>query len=267
MRSWAAEELRYAKLGDARLNRRLIRIVEDVAAQPTVSVPQASGTWAATKGVCRFWDSEQITPEAIRASHVASTVERVQGQEVVLAVQDTTGLDFAHHRATQGLGPLDNAYQRGLKVHSCLAESTQGVPLGLLHQAVWARDPERVGVRHQRRKRETKDKESQRWLTALQASQEAVPAEVQVVTVADSEADIYDLFALSRRPGSHLLIRGTHNRRVDHTAAYLWQAAGQGPVCGEYTLPVRRKDGRPARQARLSVRYCSLEIQPPRNRK
>ena len=267
MLSWAAKELRYARLGDARLNRRLMRIVEDVAAQPTASVPQASGTWAATKGAYRFWDSEQVSPEAIRASHVASTVERVRREKVVLAVQDTTELDFAHHLATQGLGPLDNAYQRGLKVHSCLAESTQGVPLGLLHQAVWVRDPERVGIRHQRRKRETKDKESQRWLTALQASQEAVPAEVQVVTVADSEADIYDLFALPRRSGSHLLIRGTHNRRVDHTAAYLWQAAGQSPVCGEYALHVRRKDGQPGREAKLGVRYCSLEIQPPRNRK
>ena len=40
MQSWAAEELRYADLGDKRLNRRLIDIV---SAKPTVSVPQALG--------------------------------------------------------------------------------------------------------------------------------------------------------------------------------------------------------------------------------
>jgi hypothetical protein len=51
MPSWAAEELRYADLGDKRLNRRLIDIV---SAKPTVSVPQAYGTWARTKAVYRF---------------------------------------------------------------------------------------------------------------------------------------------------------------------------------------------------------------------
>jgi hypothetical protein len=40
MQSWAAEELRYADLGDKRLNRRLIDIV---SAKPAVSVPQALG--------------------------------------------------------------------------------------------------------------------------------------------------------------------------------------------------------------------------------
>jgi hypothetical protein len=264
MQPWAAAELRYAQLGDKRLNRRLVRLVEDLAAQPTVSVPQASGNWAATKAAYRFWDSEQVTPEAIRASHTQSTVERVAGQRLVLAVQDTTELDFAHHPATRGLGPLENKSQVGLKVHSALAVSAEGVPLGLLHQAVWARDPATVGKARARRKRDLQDKESQRWLTALAASQQAVPNHVTVLTVADSEADIYDLFALPRRAGSELLIRGTHDRRVDETD-YVWERLANSPICGYYQLAVRRKEGQPARQATLSVRYLTLDIQPPRH--
>ncbi|WP_416181171.1 transposase DNA-binding-containing protein, partial [Chloroflexus sp.] len=34
MQSWAEHELRYARLGDARLNRRLMRLVAALAAQP-----------------------------------------------------------------------------------------------------------------------------------------------------------------------------------------------------------------------------------------
>jgi hypothetical protein len=264
MQAWAAAELRHAHLGDERLNRRLARIVEDLAAQPTASVPQASGSWAATKAAYRFWDSEQVTPEAIRASHTHSTVVRIGVQRLVLAVQDTTELDFAHHPATQGLGTLENQYQAGLKVHSALAVSAEGVPLGLLHQAIWARDPATVGQGQQRRKRATQDKESQRWLTALAASQQIVPAAVTVVTVADSEADIYDLFALPRRAGSELLIRGTHDRRVDETG-YVWETLANSPLQGQYQLAVRRKEGQPARQATLSVRYLTLAVQPPRH--
>ena len=45
MQSWAAEELRYTDLGDKRLNRRLIDIVETLSAKPAVSEPQACGTY------------------------------------------------------------------------------------------------------------------------------------------------------------------------------------------------------------------------------
>jgi len=42
-----------------------------------------------------------------------------------------------------------------------------------------------------------------------------VPATVAVVTIAEGEADIFDLFVLPRREGSHILIRATHNHRVE----------------------------------------------------
>jgi hypothetical protein len=38
MNNWAAEELQYADLGDVRRNKRLIRLVSDLAAQPNASV-------------------------------------------------------------------------------------------------------------------------------------------------------------------------------------------------------------------------------------
>jgi len=38
MQSWATHELRYVQLGDARLNKRLMKMVEDFAAQPESSV-------------------------------------------------------------------------------------------------------------------------------------------------------------------------------------------------------------------------------------
>jgi hypothetical protein len=40
----------------------------------------------------------------------------------------------------------------------------------------------------------------------------------------------------------------------------------QRPVAGQYTLELRRKEDVPTRQARMSVRYASLTIQPPKPR-
>lgn len=264
MESWAATELRYADLGDKRLNGRLVTVVEALAAQPAASVPQACGGPSATKAAYRLWNHKRVRAEDILASHTQSTLARVAQHQCVLLIQDTTELDFAHHPATQELGPLEHASQLGLKVHSVLAASTEGVPLGLVHQAVWARDAAQTGQRQRRRQRATAEKESQRWLTALSDSQQRVAAAVEVITVADSEADIYDLFALPRRQHSQLLIRATHNRRVDEVG-YLWDRVRGSPVCGRYTLTLRRRPEAPARQAQFTVRYLSVLIQPPRH--
>ncbi len=44
----AAEELKQVDVGDVRRNKRLKRLVEDLASQPDSSVPQACGDIAAT---------------------------------------------------------------------------------------------------------------------------------------------------------------------------------------------------------------------------
>jgi hypothetical protein len=266
MQSWATQELEDVKLGDPRRTRRLITIVEALAAQPAVSVPQAcDGSRSEIKATYRFWADEHVQPAAIRQGHESSTVKRARHAGRVLAIQDTTDLDYAHHPATTGLGRLDNQWQNGLKVHSTLGVSVTGVPLGLLDQHVWVRSSKRKHISRQRRKRLTRQKESQRWLSAFQASQDILPPEVGVITVADSEADIFDLFATPRRPGADYLIRGTHNRRVDTTARYLWETIEAAPVRGHESVNLRARPHQAARTADLAVRSATVTVLPPRH--
>lgn len=151
MQTWAMEELAQADFGDKRLVKRFISVVSNLAEQPEASVTQASENWATTKATYRFWNNKQVTPEAIRAAHRKSTVERMQAETTVLAIQDTMALNFQSHPATQGLGPIDAKGTSGLLVHSVLAVTAAGVPLGLVHQQVWARDPEQEGKSKKRR--------------------------------------------------------------------------------------------------------------------
>ena len=214
MKSWAEEELKYADLGDRRRNKRLVKIVSDLAEQPNATVPQACGDWAGTQAAYDFWANPHILAEAIRDSHQQSTLDRVKQHETILAIQDTTELNFTHHKSKKGMGHLDSRTSRGLKVHSVFCVSETGVPLGVLNQQVWARDISDIGKKHSRRKRETKDKESQRWLDSLSATEAVKPPDVKVVTVADREADIYDFLAKPRERNSELLIRAYQNRCV-----------------------------------------------------
>src|SRR5690348_4149159 len=100
--SWAAEELKEADLGDVRRNRRLVTIVEDLASAPTESIPQASRSAAAAQAAYDFFDNPRIKPKAILAAHTSSTVERAKQHTVVLAVQDTTELDYSKQKGKKG---------------------------------------------------------------------------------------------------------------------------------------------------------------------
>jgi hypothetical protein len=268
MTAWATEELQYAQLGDVRRNKRLIRLVSDLAAQPNVSVAQASGDWAATQAAYDFWQSPYVKPSAIRQAHQKSTIERVKQHAVVIAIQDTTELNFTHHPSKRGMGYLDCSSSRGLKVHSVLCSTANGVPLGVLHQQVWCRDLAELGKKHQRHKKPIQEKESHRWLTALELTQSLIAQEIVVVTVADKEADIYDLFVLPRRPNSEFIIRANHNRLVKPTAETeqverLHQLMCQTPAWGQLSLELRRHPEREPRTAILTLRTATLELQPP----
>src|SRR5437016_7695449 len=98
-------------------------------------------------------------------------------------------------------------------------------PLGVLHQQVWARDPAQTGKKKKRHSLPISEKESYRWLQSLQATQQAVPAGTHIVTIADREADIYDLFAMPRAASMDLLIRASSDRNAgqDEQSEKLWQ--------------------------------------------
>ncbi|MBE9197825.1 transposase [Nodularia sp. LEGE 06071] len=103
MEKWAAKELSQVDIGDVRRNKRLIRIVEDLAAQPDSSVPQASGNMAATKAVYNFCTSPYFPASEIRQGHIDSTIGRIKEHQIVLAIQDTTNIDLTDHPKTKGV--------------------------------------------------------------------------------------------------------------------------------------------------------------------
>ena len=122
MTVWAASELHSVDFKDVRLSKRLFRLVDDLAAHPTASIPEACGSWTATKGAYRFLDSKRVTPAAIRAAHQERTLTRVGLQTTVLVIQDTTELDYTHVPALHDqLGSVGDGSGRGYLCHNTLA--------------------------------------------------------------------------------------------------------------------------------------------------
>lgn len=267
--SWAAREFGGAQLGDQRRTNRLVWLAQQRGRRPNASLPECCGGPAGVKAAYRFYDTVSIRPQAILDPHRRATLARMAQQAVVLLPQDTTQLDYSTHTDTHGLGVLQNKNQRGLLLHTTLAVTPERVPLGVVAQRIWARDPSQFGKRHQRKTRPTSDKESQKWLDslALAAELQAELPGVQLVSIADREGDVYDFMRQASPTGPAILVRAAWDRAVDHPQGHVWALLESQPIAGTLTVNVPRQPGQPARQARLSVRFAPIPLRPPRARR
>ena len=269
---WASNEFAHAELSDQRLVKRLITIATDFAQQPTASIPQACGSWDAAKAAYRFFDNDSIAPQQLIAAHAQATLARVGEHQLVLCAQDTTTLNYSTHPQTDGLGPIGNNRHKtiGLLLHSTLALTPAGQPLGLLHAQIRARSTRTFGrSSHQRNRTPRAQKESQKWMDSYSACQSLAPhcPQTMLVNMADREGDLYDLFVAALAPSAgprvELLVRAQHNRQVAHPQKYLWDLLSAQRVSARLKIHVPRKNGQPARLATLSVRFARVTLRAP----
>lgn len=170
------DEVRGAEFGDQRLTKWLGKIVDELGAKPTLSVPAATQGRAEMEAAYRFFSNPKVTPEKILQPHLAATRERISQAEVVLRVQDTTELDLSRpQQQVQGAGPIECDTRRGAVLHPLVAFDASGLALGVARQKSWARDQIETtlttkGKKRQRRKTPIADKESIRWIEGLRAT-------------------------------------------------------------------------------------------------
>jgi hypothetical protein len=244
--SWAREEFKDLELGDARRTQRLIKLVDDLSAQPTGSIPLACGGWPETKAAYRLLDNPAVEWREILEVHTTRTVERLAGQPVVLCLQDTTELDFTSQPGIAGLGRLSYETQHGLYAHPTLAVTPTGVALGVLDAWLWARKP----------KDQPAIKESTRWVEGYEIVADladTVP-DTRLVYVADREGDLRALIDAAARRGAPAdwLIRAKHNRKTS-TGENLWDRLAQSEPLGEVEFTLPAAPARPARLVRQSL--------------
>lgn len=285
---WAQQEVATADLNDARLNKRLTRLLSDLGSRPTASIPAACGGYKEMTAAYRFFEHDNVSPEKILQPHFDQTRLRMAEQKVVLLTQDTTEIDLTRpQQPVKGAGPLDTDARRGGFMHPLHAFTPDGTPLGTVWCQFWTRDEESLSKSAEQKRRERRaapieDKESLRWLEGLRQARaiaQTLP-HVQCVCIADSEADIYEMFAEPR--GEHAvdwLIRACQDRALEAAAdashQHLRQRVMEAPVqfCQEITVRGRqaktscetreRRQTRETRKAIVEVRAMSVTLRPP----
>jgi hypothetical protein len=221
-----------------------------------------------------------VEAEAMLGAHRVAMLERARSQRVVLAVQDTTALNFSAHPRTAGLGPIGKNQDKtiGLLLHSTLVLAEDGQALGILERQLTARDPKRFKAEpaSARNRKPVEQKESIKWLRSLEATVRAAHGLPQTLwlNIADREADSYDLFwrwmelraDVAQHAGAarvELLVRCKHNRALSASQERLFGHLAKQTVVGHHQFTVPRQPGRKKRTARLSVRMVEVSLPPP----
>ena len=91
---WVSEEMKTADLNDKRLNNRLQRLLSDLSAHPTASIPAACGGYRETAAAYRFFDNEKVGFDNVLQPHIETTRIRIAAQPVAILVPDTTEIDL-----------------------------------------------------------------------------------------------------------------------------------------------------------------------------
>jgi IS4 transposase len=272
MNEWIETELAENQMHDLRHTKRLAYLLERLSEQAVSSIPQACHGWAETLAAYRFLDNPRVGLTEILSGHQHATLERLQAQEVVLLVQDTTFLNYGTLQAKTGVGTVKERRRKEYLLHLTVAFTPQRVNLGVLGFRMWQRPQEPVA--HERARKPIEEKESYRWLESYQLAcevQQRCPATL-VVNVADREGDIQECFleAMSRAAAdrAEFIIRAKCNRRIatDQGQGYLWPEMQSTRPLGHLTVEVARQGERAHRQATLTVAIRRVSFTGARRR-
>ena len=245
-------------LGDLRRDRRGSQILARMADQASAQMRVLATSRAEEVAFSRFVLNPHFGAQEIRASLSQATLARCAGRAHVLVLQDTTEINFQHHAArVRGLGPVGNGRDAGLFVHAVLAlDARDRTCLGLLDARPWVRTPQTQDYR----KLPVEQKESYRWLQGAALAEQIQAA--MVTLISDRESDMFELFARRANPQCHVLIRACRDRTVLE-GGRLFEAMAGLPESFGYELDLPACHGRPARRARLLVRFGPLELKRP----
>jgi hypothetical protein len=243
----------HARLGDERRTARLVKTFDMMCRHPGGTLPDKLASPRALRAFYRLCKCKHVTHAALIAAARVHTLLRIAAfAGPVLAIHDATELDYTSLSSlTEDLGQIGDGHGRGYICQNVLAVKAEtGEVLGLLDQILHHRDdvPENETMKDHR-ERETR--ESLLWLRGT----EHLPANVQLIDVADQGADTFEFLEHEVNSGRRFVVRVSKTRKVyaGHQPVgpqrYLKEYADSLPELGRFTMDVQAQPGRKARKA------------------
>jgi hypothetical protein len=276
---WVDGEIDEKVFRDARLGKRFRELLVRMGGGIGESIPLACQDWANTKAAYRFFANKRVREGDILSGHFDATRARFEAAHgAVLLLQDTT--EFTYQRVRPELvgvtkdinsgkdkkGRYRHHTLCGILMHSSLAVTTDGLPLGLTAVKFWTRKKFKGTAALKRKINPTRvpieKKESVRWLDNLRQSINLLAKPARCIHVGDRESDIFELYCLTRDLGTHFIVRTQTDRLAgdgDHTVS---EEMDEVAIKGLHRVEVRDEKGGSISVA-LELRTKRIHVLPP----
>jgi hypothetical protein len=278
--SWLDREIAGSEFKDFRLRKRFGIVLEQLWKGMGQTIPLACQDWANTKAAYRFMDNDRVSEHDILSGHFRATAQRFSMTDgPILVLQDTTTFSYERERpelvgyagtaitSAERRGQAKPSSQCGILMHSSLAVTTEGLPLGLTAIKFWSRKEFKDTATMRSKVNFTRipieKKESFRWIENLRQSTTRLGDPDRCVHIGDRESDIFELFCAACELGTHFLVRTCSNRLAgDNGEQTVADEMSEVRVKGLHRIEFRDAKGRP-QQALLEIRYRRLTVWPP----
>ena len=277
--AWIDHEVEGCSFKDVRLAKRFGKLLGMMSEAIGESVPYACQDWANTKAAYRFFSNSDVSEDQIMAGHFQATSGRLfQANQRILMLHDTCEFSFQRDKESKiGLlgrpscgkgkdGRIKFITVRGILMHSSLAVTLEGLPLGLAAIKFWTRkqfkgcnalkkkiNPTRVPI---------EEKESIRWLENLRQSTALAKNPCDCVHIGDRESDIFELFSLAVELKTNFLVRTCVDRLAQDAGTTVSAEMKRASVKGRHCIQGRNKLGE-SYEAELEIKYEQLQVLPP----
>jgi hypothetical protein len=273
------QELAACRFKDVRVGRRFKKLIRQLARNIGKPIPLACQDWANTKAAYRFLSNRRVNESAILAGHFQATRGRaIAAGGPILVLHDTTEFTFSRD-SVEAIGILKTSFTGwakdgrprqhtlcGILMHSSLAVTVEGLPLGLTAIKFWTRskfkgtnalkrsvNPTRVPI---------EQKESIRWLENLKQSTDLVGDASRCIHIGDRESDIYELFCASEESGTKFLLRTCVDRLAEDGQRTISAVMKAAKVKATHRVETRDAKGAVS-EATVEVKYQRLRVHPP----
>jgi hypothetical protein len=187
----------------------------------------------------------------------------------VIVLQDTTEYNYQSHRGRHkkgSLGVVGNNYDVGYFAHPAICfDAFTRLPQGISYCQIWSRERERENKCQLRKILPIEEKESYRWIEAIEQTKVVLSGAEHLTFISDRESDIYQLLSRTPDDRTDLIIRSRDDRKLYDRPESMHELLNELPLGGNCRIKLKGdyRRNRSSREALLNIKWVEVNIRKP----
>lgn len=257
------------QFGDKRIDNRVNELLHKLTEGRDSSINFISETASERRSFYRILQNKSVTESSLIKPITRDAITFCNNKHIVI-LQDTCEFNLTSHsnriKKGTGLGKTASADVLGFMLHSALAiDFASGMVLGFSDIQLW----DRSGLDTTKKERNyaqqlISEKESNKWLKAVNHSENIFKEAATITFVSDRESDIYNLYCCHSQANVDYVIRSRADRKST-SGSSIKQVLAQTQAQHTYTLEILGdiRTNIDKHTAAMSLKWVAVDIAIP----